>query len=121
MKKGVFGKVLTMIISLVTAVVALILIWSILEKVTGFSIGLLAGSFGKFLCENVPGGEQTVGAIKGGAIGGGGAAAAVGISAAACATGIGCPIGLAVGAALVAGSTIIGAIWGGTHSEGACS
>ncbi|MBI2084102.1 MAG: hypothetical protein HYT70_00605 [Candidatus Aenigmarchaeota archaeon] len=102
MKKGVFGKVLTMIITLITAAIALVLIWSILEKITGVSIGLLGAAMNRFACENivprVPGdeaGRVAIGAGAGGVLFGG-----IGCGIGFLAGGVGLPVGCALGAGL---------------------
>ncbi len=48
--KGVFGKVLTMVISLVLAALALILIWYFNEKLFGYFGALLLEGLKSFFC-----------------------------------------------------------------------
>lgn len=55
--KGVSGKVLTMVISLVIAIVALILLWSFLQEAMPFvtnSVDMAVASFKRMICDNIP-------------------------------------------------------------------
>jgi hypothetical protein len=56
-RKGVSGKVLTIVISLVIAIVALILLWSFLLKMRPLitkSVENIISGFKKEMCKNIP-------------------------------------------------------------------
>ena len=116
MRKAVFGSVLTFLISMIFAALALVLIFNILEKVFNVNTGILLGAAGKFVCQQTEG-TRTVtgagaGAVGGGLLAGGGIAACILIP--------GCNIGLGVGALIFGIMTLAGAGAGGFAAHNAC-